>query len=57
MAGRGNVPGGPEGVKIAADALNKAGVKALCYISPDSAHDFTSWKRSLYYFAPLLFRE
>ncbi len=55
--GGGTAPAGPEGAKIATDALNKAGIKAVCYISPDSAHDFTSWKRSLYYFAPLLFRE
>jgi enterochelin esterase family protein len=55
--GGGTAPAGPEGAKLATDALNKAGVKAVCYISPDSAHDFTSWKRSLYYFSPLLFRE
>ena len=57
-AGRGGSPGpgGPEGIKIAADALNQAGIKAVCYISPDSAHDMTSWKRSLYEFTPLLFR-
>lgn len=55
--GGGTAPAGPEGAKLATDALNKAGIKAVCYISPDSAHDFTSWKRSLYYFAPLLFRD
>lgn len=49
-------PAGPEGAKLAADALTKEGIKAECYISPDSAHDFTSWKRSLYYFTPLLFK-
>jgi enterochelin esterase-like enzyme len=55
--GGGTAPSGPEGIKLAADALSKAGVKAVCYVSPDSAHDFTSWKRSLYYFTPLLFRD
>jgi enterochelin esterase-like enzyme len=55
--GGGTTPSGPEGAKIAADALTKAGIKAVCYVSPDSAHDFTSWKRSLYYFAPLLFKD
>lgn len=55
--GGGSAPSGPEGAKLAAEALNKAGVKAEFYVSPDSAHDFTSWKRSLYYFTPLLFRE
>jgi enterochelin esterase family protein len=55
--GGGSAPAGPEGARLAAEALNKAGVKAEYYVSPDSAHDFTSWKRSLYYFTPLLFRE
>jgi enterochelin esterase-like enzyme len=54
--GGGTAPSGPEGIKLAADALTKAGIKAECYVSPDSAHDFTSWKRSLYYFAPSLFQ-
>ncbi len=55
--GAGSLPSGPVGIQREADALNKAGVTAVCYVSPDSGHDFTSWKRSLYYFAPLLFRE
>ena len=55
--GGGTAPAGPEGAKIASEALNAAGVKAIYYVSPDSAHDFTSWKRSLYYFAPLLFKD
>jgi enterochelin esterase-like enzyme len=54
--GGGGAPAGPEGIKLAADALTKAGVKAVYYVSPDSAHDFTSWKRSLYYFSQMLFR-
>ena len=53
--GGGTAPAGPEGIKLAAEALKKAGINAVCYVSPDSAHDFTSWKRSLYYFAPQLF--
>ncbi len=55
--GGGTGPSGPEGIKVAADALTKAGIKAVYYVSPNSAHDFTSWKRSLYEFAPLLFRD
>jgi enterochelin esterase-like enzyme len=55
--GAGGLPSGPVGIHREADALNKAGVKAVCYVSPGSGHDFTSWRRSLYYFAPLLFRE
>ncbi|HXR06294.1 MAG TPA: alpha/beta hydrolase-fold protein [Candidatus Acidoferrum sp.] len=54
--GGGTAPGGSEGAKLAADALTKAGVKAVCYVSPDSAHDMTSWKRSLYYFTQMLFQ-
>ncbi len=50
-------PRGPKGIKLAADALSKNGIRAVYYVSPDSGHDFTSWKRSLYYFAQLLFRE
>jgi enterochelin esterase-like enzyme len=50
--------GGSANVKAAADALQQAtGVKSVSYISPGSAHDFVSWDRSLYYFAPMLFRD
>jgi len=55
--GGGSAPSGPVGITAATDELNKAGVKAICYVSPDSAHDFTSWKRSLYYYSQLLFRD
>ena len=54
--GGGAGPSGPDGIKLAADALTQAGIKAVYYVSPDSAHDFTSWKRSLYFFAPMLFQ-
>jgi enterochelin esterase family protein len=55
--GGGTDPSGPEGIKLAADAMNKAGIKSVYYVSPGSAHDFTSWKRSLYYFSQMLFRD
>jgi enterochelin esterase-like enzyme len=55
--GGGTAPAGPEGAKQAAEALNKAGIKAMNYVSSDSAHDFTSWKRSLYYFTQQLFQK
>jgi hypothetical protein len=48
--------GGSANIKAAADAMEKAGVKGVPYVSAGSAHDFVSWKRSLYYFAPLLFK-
>ena len=54
--GAGSLPSGPVGIQREAEALNKAGVKAVYYVSPDSGHDFTSWKRSLYYFSQLLFQ-
>ncbi|HEX7619241.1 MAG TPA: alpha/beta hydrolase-fold protein, partial [Verrucomicrobiae bacterium] len=55
--GGGPLPSGPEGIKLAADALAKARIKAVYYVSPNSAHDVTSWKRSLYFFTPLLFQD
>jgi enterochelin esterase family protein len=55
--GSAGLPSGPVGINREAEALNKAGIKAVCYVSPDSAHDFTSWKRSLYYFTQLIFKD
>jgi enterochelin esterase-like enzyme len=55
--GAGGLPSGPVGIQREAQALNAAGVKAVYYVSPDSGHDFTSWKRSLYYMAQLLFAD
>jgi S-formylglutathione hydrolase FrmB len=43
--------------KAAADALNEAGIWAVSYVSPGTAHQWQSWRRSLYSFAPLLFSE
>jgi enterochelin esterase-like enzyme len=47
---------GSESVKDAADALNQAGIKSVSYVSPLTAHEWQSWRRSLREFAPLLFR-
>ena len=47
---------GSEGVKAAADLLNQAGIKSVSYISPLTAHEWQSWRRSLREFAPLLFK-
>ena len=44
-----------EGVKQATDLLNQAGIKSVSYISPETAHEFQSWRRSLREFAQLLF--
>jgi hypothetical protein len=43
--------------KANADALNQAGVNSVFYVSPDTAHEFLSWRRSLREFAPLLFKD
>ncbi len=41
----------------AAEALQKMGIKSVFYVSPNTAHEFLSWRRSLREFAPLLFRD
>lgn len=55
--GPAGLPSGPVGIQREAGAFNKAGIKSIYYVSPDSAHDFISWKRSLYYFSQELFRD
>jgi enterochelin esterase-like enzyme len=37
-------------------ALEKAGIKHVYYESQGTAHEWQTWRRSLYHFAPLLFR-
>jgi enterochelin esterase family protein len=39
------------------EALQKLGIENTYYESPNTAHEWQSWRRSLYQFAPLLFRE
>jgi len=43
--------------KANADALKQASINSVFYVSPDTAHEFQSWRRSLHEFAPLLFKE
>jgi enterochelin esterase-like enzyme len=38
------------------EELKKSGFNAVFYVSPNTAHEFLSWRRSLKEFAPLLFR-
>ena len=47
---------GSEGVREAADVLNQAGIKSVSYVSPLTAHEWQSWRRSLREFAQLLFK-
>ena len=39
------------------DALQQAGIHSVFYESPQTAHEWESWRRSLYQFAPLLFQQ
>jgi enterochelin esterase-like enzyme len=39
------------------EALNQIGIKNTAYVSPNTAHEFLTWRRSLHEFAPLLFRD
>jgi len=38
-------------------ALEAIGIKNTAYVSPDTAHEFLTWRRSLREFAPLLFQD
>ena len=37
--------------------LKEAGMNTHFYVSPQTAHEWQSWRRSLYQFAPLLFKK
>ncbi|MEO6569690.1 MAG: alpha/beta hydrolase-fold protein, partial [Opitutaceae bacterium] len=59
---RGGGPGGARGgnattVKADIEALKQAGINAHLYISPQTAHVWQTWRRSLHEFAPLLFKD
>jgi enterochelin esterase-like enzyme len=51
---RGGFGGDP---KANAEALKQAGINSVFYVSPNTAHEWQSWRRSLREFAPLLFAE
>ena len=46
----------PDGVRNAATALKTAGYNSVSYVSEATAHEFLTWRRSLYQMAPLLFK-
>ncbi len=50
--------GGKEnmGVDNAAQALKEIGYNAHSYVSPETAHEWQTWRRSLYQFAQLIFK-
>ncbi len=39
------------------EALDKAGIQNTAYVSPETAREFLTWRRSLREFAPLLFQD
>ncbi len=43
-------------VKQFSDALTQAGIHNVYFESPGTAHEWLSWRRALYDFAPRLFR-
>ncbi len=43
--------------KTNVEALQQAGIKSVFYESPNTAHEWQTWRRSLHEFAPLLFQD
>ncbi len=43
--------------KAHVQSLQQAGIPSVYYESPETAHEWQSWRRSLYTFSPLLFQE
>jgi enterochelin esterase family protein len=57
FASFGSVEGGSNNLKSQHDALVAAGItNSYYYISPGTAHEWQTWRRSLHEFAPLLFK-
>jgi len=56
-AGRGGFGGFGGNPQTSVDALKAAGINAVFYVSPLTAHEFQSWRRSLREFSLLLFRD
>ncbi len=44
-------------IKSLHDTLEKAGVKHVYYESPGTGHEWLTWRRDLYQFAPMLFQD
>jgi hypothetical protein len=52
-AGGGGTSASPQQIT---EELEKAGINSVFYVSPNTAHEFQTWRRSLRELAPLLFR-
>ena len=46
----------PDAINSTTEALTAAGFNAVGYVSEGTAHEFLTWRRSLYQMAPLLFK-
>ena len=46
----------PERIQADVEKLNAMGIRAGYYVSPGTAHEWQTWRRSLYEFLPLIFR-
>lgn len=46
----------PDGIRKATEELKGTGFNAVGYISEGTAHEFQTWRRSLFQMAPLLFK-
>ncbi|WP_448663111.1 alpha/beta hydrolase-fold protein [Sphingomonas sp. CJ20] len=56
--GAGGPPGAPRmDPRANAEALKAAGIKSAFYVSPNTGHEFQTWRRSLREMAPMLFRD
>ena len=42
--------------KVVTEELKASGMNAYYYVSPETAHEWQTWRRSLYQFAQLLFK-
>jgi len=43
--------------KANVEAMQQAGIKSVFYESPNTAHEWLTWRRSLHQFAPLIFQD
>lgn len=47
----------PQNILANHDALNAIGIQNTVYVSPSTAHEWQTWRRSFHEFAPLLFKD
>lgn len=57
LGNRTDRPGFSGDPKANVAALKEAGINCVFYESPNTAHEWQSWRRSLHEFAPLLFKD